>query len=54
MEVQVPEDKIFVIGDNRNNSIDSKNLKIGLVNYKNTIIGKVVFRMYQFKGIQKC
>lgn len=42
----IGEDEYFVLGDNRNDSLDSR--KIGCVN-KQDIIGKAVFRMYPFE-----
>lgn len=52
MEVQVPKGKIFVMGDNRNNSLDSRSLIVGLVDYKKDVIGKVVFKIYPFNQIR--
>lgn len=41
----VPEDKVIVFGDNRNNSTDSR--KLGMINTSD-LMGKVVFRLYPF------
>lgn len=38
----VPEGKVFVMGDNRNHSLDSRSQKVGLIN-KTDIIGKAQF-----------
>jgi len=48
--VTVPEDCVFVMGDNRNHSTDSRFSQISFVD-TDTIIGKVVFRMYPFSDI---
>ena len=47
----VPEGKLFVLGDNRNDSIDSRSTDIGLIN-ENKVLGKVVFRFYPFDRIK--
>jgi signal peptidase I len=43
----VEEGKLFVMGDNRNNSLDSRSSRIGLVDER-YVLGKAVFRLYPF------
>lgn len=48
----IPGDMYLVLGDNRNNSQDSRDSKVGLVNKKN-IIGKVRFRIWPLNKIKR-
>ena len=47
---QVPQEQYFVLGDMRENSIDSRNTLIGCVEY-DQIIGKLLVRIWPLKEI---
>ena len=45
---QVPESRIFVMGDNRETPVDSRNTAVGCV-AEEQIVGKIVFRVWPLK-----
>lgn len=47
---KVPNEELFVIGDNRETSIDSRNTALGTVE-KDLVVGKLFFRVWPLKGL---
>lgn len=43
-EYDIPEGKVFVMGDNRNNSVDSR--MIGYIDFDDQIVGRVFFKVF--------
>lgn len=52
IDMVIPEDMVFAMGDNRENSLDSRYEEVGLVQEKD-IMGKVIIRLFPFNRIGK-
>jgi signal peptidase I len=46
-EITVPKDDLFLLGDNRQSSTDSRNPSVGFIS-EDKLLGKAVFRVFPF------
>ena len=51
IRITVPKGYLFVMGDNRNNSLDSRSNEIGLIDADKEVVGKAIFSLSSFSGI---
>ena len=50
LSMEIPEGYVFVMGDNRNHSADSRTSDIGLIDER-CIVGKALLRIFPFSRI---
>lgn len=46
----VPEGHIFIMGDNRNNSLDSRDMRIGMVDNRD-VLGRAIYRVFPHRRV---
>lgn len=51
IDIVVLENKVFVMGDNRGDSVDSRNKEVGTINIDN-IVGQVLCRVYPLEELR--
>ena len=51
IRITIPKGYLFVMGDNRNNSLDSRSNEIGLIDVDKEVVGKAIFSLSSFSGI---